>query len=225
MINIFRINIQGKYISNNQMYCLLYKYKDILGIQFQNKNMEYGLILFGHYNSSDPRQIMNLKKDGLNYHINLNDYLYIQSNIFGYEVKCIKIIEIPSINESGLYLISNFTKKEIKKDDCININTEIFLYFAYNGTLKQGNYLFKFAGVLQEPQYEKILNYSDETFWNIDDDILKEQYIKDYNKRRNMNIIGKVALVQINILNDTKVFCSQKYDEFALKSEEGNFIA
>ena len=38
-------------------------------------------------------------------------------------------------------------------------------------------------------------------------------------KRRNRNITGKVSLVQINVLNDTKVFCDKKYDEFALIKE------
>ena len=40
-----------------------------------------------------------------------------------------------------------------------------------------------------------------------------------------MNITGRVALVQINVLNDTKVFCDKKYDEFALKTNKGELIA
>ena len=33
------------------------------------------------------------------------------------------------------------------------------------------------------------------------------KFIKEYNLRRNMNITGRVALVQINVFNDIKVFC------------------
>jgi len=38
----------------------------------------------------------------------------------------------------------------IKKDDCLNLDTEIKLNFAYNGKIKKGNYLFKFCGVVEE---------------------------------------------------------------------------
>ena len=49
----------------------------------------------------------------------------------------------------------------IKKDNCLNLNTEIKLNFAYNGIIKKGNYLFKFCGVLEEQALEEIFNYSD----------------------------------------------------------------
>ena len=54
---------------------------------------------------------------------------------------------------------------------------------------------------------------------------MKNKYIKEYDERRNMNITGRVALVQINVLNDIKIYCDKKYDEFAIKSEEGKLIA
>jgi hypothetical protein len=207
MINIFSIKIHGKYINNNQMYSLLFKYKDILGIHFINKNIEYGFILFGYYNSTDPKQILNLKTDGLNYNINLIDYLNLQSNVFQYEIKCIIIIEAPNI-KSGLYLISNITKNYIQKNDCIDINTKISLYFSYNGTLTKGNYTFKFAGVLQEAKYEKIKNVSDNIFWEIDDeekDTLKDKIGKektDNELLRNRN----------KLLNEENSATMSKYD-------------
>ena len=40
-----------------------------------------------------------------------------------------------------------------------------------------------------------------------------------------MNITGRVALVQINVKNDLKIFCDKKYDEFAILSEEGKLLA
>ena len=40
-----------------------------------------------------------------------------------------------------------------------------------------------------------------------------------------MNITGRVALVQINVLNDINIFCDKKYDQYALKSKEGKLIA
>ena len=38
-----------------------------------------------------------------------------------------------------------------------------------------------------------------------------------------MNITGKVALVQINILDDINVFCDKKYDDSAIKNDNGNY--
>ena len=40
-----------------------------------------------------------------------------------------------------------------------------------------------------------------------------------------MNITGRVSLVQINVLNDIKIFCDKIYDKYAIKSEEGKLIA
>ena len=216
MINEFILNIYGNKIYNLFIYSIVFKYRNMLGIQFKNAD-ENGFILFGYYNTTDPKHILNFKKEGLNYIINIGNYLHLQSNIFEYEIKCVRIISVPNINESGIYLVSNVTKNYIQKNDCIDLNTEISFYLSYNRTIKKGNYLFKFVGVLQEPKYEIILNNSEQTFWNLRDNLLKNKYIEEYNERRNMNITGRVALVQINVVNDIKVFCDKKYDEFARK--------
>ena len=223
IINEFKLNIYEEKMHITGRYSLLFKYKDILGFQFENVEGDNGFVLFGYFNSTDPKQIHNIKKDGLNYKINLSDYLKLQSNIFEYEKRCIKIIEVPN-NESGLYLISNVTKDIIKKNDYVDLNTEISLLFAHNGILKQGKYLFKFAGVLEETTFEVLSNYSDTILWSMKQDKIDEKYIEIYNNRRNLNITGKTALVQINVLNDTKVFCDEKYDNTALKNKEGKSI-
>ena len=218
------INIYGNEINNFNIYSLVFKYRNMVGLQFKNTN-ETGFILLGYYNSTDPKQILNIKKDGLNYNIILANYINLQSNVFEYEIKCVRIIDIPNLHESGIYLVSNITKNFIQKNDCIDINTNISLYFAYNGTIKKDNYLFKFVGVVQEPKYEVIEKISIQTFSNIYDNAQKEKYIEEYNERRNKDITGRVALVQINVLNDTKVFCDKKYDKYALKTNEGKLIA
>ena len=45
-----------------------------------------------------------------------------------------------------------------------------------------------------------------------------------YNKNRDLNIIGRVALIQINITNDIKVFCDKKYDNTCVKSKGGKCL-
>ena len=222
IINKFFINTYDYTINVGNRYAILFLYKEILGYQIETTEGENGFILFGYYNSTDPKQILNLKADGLNYVINLGDYLNLQTNIFKYEVKYIKIVEIPN-NESGLFLISNNNRKVININDTVDINTEIYLSFAYNNIIKKGNYLFKFVGVLQEPTFDKISKYSDELITNIDEDIFSI-FTDSYNERRNLNITGKVALVQINVQNDTKVFCDKKYDASAIKTDKDKLL-
>ena len=53
---------------------------------------------------------------------------------------------------------------------------------------------------------------------------LDEKYEEFYNENRNINITGRVALVQINVLNDIKVFCDDSYNNNSLKSKEGMYI-
>ena len=124
MVNEFIINIYGKGMNNLCVYSLIFQYRNMIGLQFKSED-EIGFILLGYYNSTDPEKILNIKKNGLNYDINLKKYLNLQSNIFQYEIKCIRIIKIPNLYESGIYLISNITQNYIKKNDCIDINTKI----------------------------------------------------------------------------------------------------
>jgi len=220
--NKFILNLYGKKMISKEQTSLIFKYKDLLGLHFENIKGDYGFILFGYFNSTDPKQIYDIKKDGLNYNINLGSYLTLQSNVFGYKKKCIKIIEVPNLNESGIYLISNATKNMIKNDDCLNLDTEIKLNFAYNGKIKKGNYLFKFCGVVEEQTLEEISNYSDLFDYTMEE--LDEKYKEFYDEKRNINITGRVALVQINVLNDIKVFCDDSYNNNSLKSKEGMYI-
>ena len=217
----FKINYKIKII-NQKMHLflkdsLIFKYKDTLGLQFQNMKGENGFVIFGYFNSSDPKQIYNIKKDGLEYNIKLNQYLFLQSNIFGYEIKGIKIIAIPETN-SGLYFISNITKKELKLNETLDYNTEITLNFARD-IIHKGKYLFKFAGVLQEPNLYKILNYSDfDIQTNEEYNVAINKCIEFYENNTNKSIIGKAALVQINIFDDIEIFCDEKNDGTCLKS-------
>ena len=53
---------------------------------------------------------------------------------------------------------------------------------------------------------------------------LNEEYFELYDEQRNKNITGRVALVQINALNDIKVFCDDKYNETAIKTKDNIYI-
>ena len=103
------------------------------------------------------------------------------------------------------------------------MNTQISLNFVYNGKIKKGNYLFKFVGVLEELTFEEFQKYPDDTMLDSSEEQINK-FIKEYNLRRNMNITGRVALVQINVFNDIKVFCDEKYSNSSLKNKEGNYL-
>ena len=53
-------------MDHNIRYSMIFKYKDLLGLHFENIEGRNGFILFGYFNSTDPAQIYNIKKDGLN---------------------------------------------------------------------------------------------------------------------------------------------------------------
>ena len=220
----YTINIINEKIHLLTRFSLMFKYKDILCFHLNNIKGMHGFVFFGYFNSTDPQQIYNLKKDGLNYSIKLNQYLNLQSNIFGYEIKGIKILELPDSNITGLYFISSDNnteeKIEVRQNDILDFSSNISLLFQYNGTLKKGNYLLKFAGVLEEPTIEKAVEYFDDFGYTMEN--LDEYYINLYNSRRNLNIIGKAALVQINLYEDIKVFCSEEYDDNCFKLNNSN---
>ena len=220
---LFNVNIYEQKMIFNYKYSFIFKYREFLGLNFENIKGENGFILFSYFNSTDPKQIFNIKTDGLNYKINLGDYLKLQSNVFGYEKKCIKIIEVPKPNESGIFLISNSMKNIIKKDDCLDFDTEIKINFAYNGIINKGNYLFKFCGVAEELTIYDMVEYLDGIEATVEGEEFYD-YIEIYNEQINRNITGRVSLVQINVLNDIKVFCDDKYNQTSLKSKEGKYI-
>ena len=83
IINYYNLKIYVQKLFIKNEFSIIFKYKDLLGLQIENMKGQYGFFLLGYFNSTDPKQILNLKKDGLNYNINLNDYLNLQSNIFG----------------------------------------------------------------------------------------------------------------------------------------------
>ena len=221
LLTIFEINnIYEKIYLDNYSYFQLFKYKDLLGLRFQNLENRQGFILFGFFNSTDPEQIYDLKKNGLNYNILLNKYLTLQSNILEYEIRGIKIIDCPN-EKSGLYFISNIAKRLIASNEIIDFNTEMQLDFPYNGIVSKGNYTFKFTGILLEPNLKTMID-SSSLFQYINEDSMTYDDLDEceniYSEDRNFNIIGKAALIQINVLNDIKVFCDEVNDFSCLKN-------
>ena len=63
LLTIFELkNIKEKIYLDNFSYFPLFKYKDLLGLRFENFENRQGFILFGYFNSTDPEPIYDLKK-------------------------------------------------------------------------------------------------------------------------------------------------------------------
>ena len=83
IINYYNLKIYVQKLFIKNEFSIIFKYKDLLGLQIENIKGQYGFFLLGYFNSTDPKHVYNIKKDGLNYIIYVNNYLYLQSNIFG----------------------------------------------------------------------------------------------------------------------------------------------
>ena len=94
----------------NRFYIFLFK--GLIGLYFyNNKNSYPSFILFCYANSEDPEQIDDLINKMDNYTIIFKNYINIENNIFGYEIKGIKVISIPNSEDSGIYLYSSNYKQ------------------------------------------------------------------------------------------------------------------
>ena len=58
----FNINVINQKMHLNSRYSLIFKYKDTLRLQFENMKGKNGFVILGYFNSSDPKQIYNIKK-------------------------------------------------------------------------------------------------------------------------------------------------------------------
>ena len=165
-------NLNIKYYSIN---FALYGRKLIDDIKGYNLNDYIGVLIETNLESKDKNQAVfmtfgyvnatyneskiddNLKLNNTNSVIILKDYINeIENNLFGYEFLGVKIIEMPSEEDSG-YFINNSTNKKIGKDEIVDVNT--VLRFILNNNYKQNNYTISFAGVIKEPDYDAAIKY------------------------------------------------------------------
>ena len=80
MTNAFNLNFHLYYFLKDFPYFLNIK----LYLDFKLKILieKMDLFLFEYFINTDTKQIYNIKKDGLNYNINLRNYLTLQSKYF-----------------------------------------------------------------------------------------------------------------------------------------------
>ena len=108
---------------------------------------------FGYVNTTEQEDIdTKLKYNDTDSKIVISQYINeMENNLFGYEFQGVKIISLPSEENSG-YFINSITNKKIQKDDIIKRESE--LQFILSKTFVDGVYTIEFAGIMSEPSYE-----------------------------------------------------------------------
>ena len=112
-------------------------------------------LTFGFVNSTEPESVdTKLKYNNTNSKIVLSKYINeIENNLFGYKFVGVKIISLPSEEDSGLF-INSIANEKIKVDDIVSRETE--LKFILSNSYKKGIYKIQFVGVVEEPSYEEM---------------------------------------------------------------------
>jgi hypothetical protein len=92
--------------------------------------------------------------------IKVNDYIKgIENNLFGYTLAGVKILSLPEESSNFGYFanIKNYNLR-INVNDIIKIDSELSLNL--NSNAKGGKYYISFAGVVKEPEYQRMNNFA-----------------------------------------------------------------
>ena len=124
-------------------------------------------LTFGYVNTTDDVSIEKGTNDLIIYkkNIKISDYILgIENNLFGYEFMGVKILSLPDEAKNiGYFQNVKKNNQKINVNDLIDINSE--LSFSLNTKAIPGNYYISFAGVVKEPEYEKMGNFSNKVVY------------------------------------------------------------
>ena len=152
---------------------------------------------FGYVNSTEQESIdTKLKYNNENSKIKISEYINeIENNLFGYHLLGVKIIFLPPEEDSG-YFVNDLTRQKIKKDEIVSRDTQ--LQFILSNSFKEGNYLIKFAGIVEEPSFEDMNKYCEELVYypeNENENINEKQFYEP------KILIGKIANYKFRLSN------------------------
>ena len=118
------------------------------------------LILFSYPNSTDVDihliQLLYETNEKINeISFNLEEYTFIENNLFNYVFKGIKIINIPE----NIKLISTINNIEIDKNKTLSKNESFTLSFSSNDIYDINNYTIEYALILTEADYYESMKH------------------------------------------------------------------
>ena len=168
-----------------------------------NDNDEHyvAFVIFNYPNSTDVEidliKLLYETNEEINkINFNLEEYTLIESNLFGYVVKGIIILNYPE----NIKLISSKTNLEINKTDIISQNESFTLSFSSNDIYNEDDYIIEYALVATEDSFYnslKMIMVVDKVHGG-DDEI-------NYYERR--TYIGKSSYYNIKIEKDLFTNC------------------
>ena len=129
---------------------------------------------FGFVNSTEPESVdTKLKYNNTNSKIVISKYINeVENNLFGYKFVGVKMISLPSEEDSGFF-INSITNEKIKVNDIVSRETE--LQFILSNTYKIGIYKIIFVGMVEEPPYEEMNELCEELVKYPKDSVIDEK--------------------------------------------------
>ena len=116
---------------------------------------------FGYVNSTSIGLDENfIQKDSLESKLlKINEFITgIENNLFGYTLLGVKILELPEEDKSG-YFINAQNNSKININDIISVDSELKFIVKQNAV--KNIYHIIFAGIVQEPDYNKMNKYAE----------------------------------------------------------------
>ena len=158
-------NLYNRYIDGD---LLGYKLNGFFGalMELTSPGKEYmsnsAFLTFGYVNTTEDVSVeegtANLITNQQN--IKVSDYIKgIENNLFGYTLVGVKIMSLPDEKLNvGFFTNGQNLNMKIYLYDVININSEISFHLHNNAP--KGKYYISFAGVVKEPEYQKMNEYA-----------------------------------------------------------------
>ena len=209
--NLYNTNLEGTLIGYN----LNGLFGTLLEINSNINEMgDSAFLTFGFMNSTKDVSLeegtMNLITNGKN--IKIKDYIYdIENNLFGYDIIGVQILDIPDPNTVGGFINLYDENKLIKKNDIINIQSE--LKFEKVNDPIYGKYLISFVGIIKEPSEEIASQFA-----------IKTEYYPDNSTKEYYNpktFKGKIFKYNFSIYEPV-IKCFPNCEECILSSEDIN---
>ena len=203
-INLDSYNI---YNINNQK---LFMHKDFLGIGFDYANnlMSTSFIIFGYSSKNINIIILNIYQLNQGFLFEPKNYFSIDNNVFGYDLN----IKISSYSNTlrNIRFFSINDRKEIKKNELINLDDSILFDFScVNKQIGKKNEI-NFMRTISSPDYDKLIEFSDNQI-NYGD----EEYYKSLYKTTILE--EKIFTLEINfVCYESSISCN--YPDLTIKT-------
>ena len=201
MMRKYLLNLGGKKTSTNLR---LFSFLGFIGFSscFKREKEQCSFNILSYGNTTDypiVDDFLNKLDLNQNYNpLNLEEKIYIENNLFGYEYVGTRIISVPNKDDTGLFIMNSQNKKEIKINDILYHNSIIFSYIA-NNTISKGDYIIEFTPIVNEKS--SFLNKNSNLNKIYGTNINQNSFSKNYTGRHGQFIF--------NIENHDDFYCHQ----------------